>query len=43
MNLFDTTLELDDYREDFLGLHEPDFSIEPEWYMEQDLTSNCID
>lgn len=42
-NLFDQTYELSDYEEDYQSLFEPDFSVEPDWWMEIDIRSNCID
>lgn len=36
-------LEVDEYQEDLQSLLEPDFSVEPNWWMEPDLVSNCID
>lgn len=43
MNYFDSILEIDDHHEDFLGLHEPSFDIEPDWYLELDLHSMAIE
>lgn len=42
MNLFDSILELDDHHEDLIGLHEPSFDIEPDFWLELDIESNCI-
>lgn len=39
MNIFDQLYEVPDEDEHL----EPDFSVEPNWWLEPDLISNCID
>lgn len=36
-------IELDDYTEDMLALCEINLDVEPNWHLEQDVLSNCID
>lgn len=43
MNIFDQTYELSDYQEDCLAVTEHAYDVEPDWYLEQDLKSNCMD
>lgn len=42
MNYLDSVLELDEYYEDFLGLNEPSFDIEPDWWLELDLVAMAL-
>lgn len=42
MNYLDSVLELDEHYEDFLGLSEPVFDIEPYWFLELDLEAMAL-
>ena len=35
--------DINEYQEDQSALREPVFDIEPDWYLELDLISQCID
>jgi hypothetical protein len=42
MNIFDSLFELDDHHEDFLGLIEPSFEVEPDFWLELDIESMAL-